>query len=272
MKLIGTTPYFNSHTAIFPSWKEYYYQIKKEGYSDSKIIRKGQSRINEHRRIRTTLDPIPEKKTSPILEPKPEPLGSPLTTAVATTISIRIDSNPSAVKVYEGTSPTNTQYIGITPFTWSFTGINPYWPETYYVFSKEGYSSKTIFAPKLPVHTNREMSVTLDPIPEKEVSFQLESNPPHAVVYGGPTPTALKYFGIAPGTKSGRPDWYFQFKKEGFQDSEIIHAKQLPGSTVKTLSVTLIPILQPKVSPPPSQNRNPKSAPSQSQKMIKKVK
>jgi S1-C subfamily serine protease len=155
MNFIGTTPSEISYSEVNPYWKEAYYQFKKAGYEDSEIIHEKQSPINTNRRVFATLKPV-EK---------------------AVTISILIESSPSGAKIYAGPSPTDTKYIGTTPYTWSYTGINPYWPETYYVFSKEGYSSKVILAPKLPVNTNRDMWAYLPPIPETKISPTPEPKP-----------------------------------------------------------------------------------------------
>jgi hypothetical protein len=61
LKYAGTTPKEESFTGYQPSWAPGYYQFKKEGFLDSKIIFKEQSPVNTDRTIRIKLEPIVEK-------------------------------------------------------------------------------------------------------------------------------------------------------------------------------------------------------------------
>lgn len=73
----------------------------------------------------------------------------------ATTITVQYESNPSGAQIYGGATP-QMNFIGITPYTESFTGFGPYWKEWYYQFKKDGYfDSEIIHAQQLPVNTNR---------------------------------------------------------------------------------------------------------------------
>lgn len=69
------------------------------------------------------------------------------------------------------------------------------------------------------------------------IMCEFSTSPPGAQIYGGPTPDRMDYVGITPYTQTFRavgPYWlrsYYQFKKEGFYDSIIIVAAQLPVNT-----------------------------------------
>jgi len=69
------------------------------------------------------------------------------------------------------------------------------------------------------------------------ISCQFESNPSGARIHGGATPARMDYIGTSPHTTTFTgvgpywQGWYYQFRKEGYKDSKIIVAKQLPVNT-----------------------------------------
>jgi len=69
------------------------------------------------------------------------------------------------------------------------------------------------------------------------IHTKYDTDPSFAKIYGGETPVNMKYFGTTPMTQSFTgvgPYWkpyYFKFKKDGYYDSEIIYAQQLPPNT-----------------------------------------
>jgi S1-C subfamily serine protease len=243
MNIIGTTPHEISYSGIYPFWKEAYFQFKKDGYADSEIIHEKQSPVNTDRKVSATLKPI------------------------ETVIDIKIGSIPPGAQIYAGEKPEQMKLIGTTPYSNIRRGILPYWEEYYYQLKKDGYAdSEIIHEKQYSVLRNRRIYVTLEPKSQPIngrstptiINFQLESNPPYAVVYGGPSPNELRFVGITPETLSGGPDWYFQFKKDGFYDSEIIHAKNFPGTTFKKVVAILNPLPQAKASPPAETKPEPK--------------
>ena len=58
----GITPLTYTYKNSNPYWKEWYYQIKKDGYEDSGLIHKLQGAINADRYVHATLKPIGEKE------------------------------------------------------------------------------------------------------------------------------------------------------------------------------------------------------------------
>jgi S1-C subfamily serine protease len=93
-----------------------------------------------------------------------------LQACATTTIYEYLESDPSGAFVYGSQTPHNMQYTGIvTPHTRYDTGVNIYWKPWYYQFKKNGYyNSEIIFAPQLPMNTNRRVWATLKKIPESD--------------------------------------------------------------------------------------------------------
>ena len=169
-----------------------------------------------------------------------------------TTISTQYESDPSGAKVYGGPTPVSLEYMGTTPFTESFNGVNPFWNKWYYQFKKEGYTDSEIFVAKqTPVNEDRRVWAILEKgSSATTITVQFESDPSGAKIYGGPTPVNLEYIGTTPyaatfeGIKPYWKKWYYQFKEEGYTDSKIIIAEQLPTNKNRKVWATLEKVAQ----------------------------
>ena len=79
------------------------------------------------------------------------------------------------------------------------------------------------------------------------ILISFESTPPDSQIYVGFKPDQMDYIGTTPLTWSYTefmPYWkeaYFQFRKEGYHDSEIIHEKETPINTNRKITATLTP-------------------------------
>ena len=97
------------------------------------------------------------------------------------------------------------------------------------------------------------------------IFLSINSDPQGAQIYIGSTPDQMRFYGTTPFRRSHigvYPYWkemYFQFKKEGYHDSEIIHEEQLPVDRDRKVSATLKPIAQQKISPAPEPKNDQKS-------------
>jgi hypothetical protein len=148
----------------------------------------------------------------------------------ATTIQCDITSDPPGAYIYAGPSPDNLEYVGITPKTQTATGVGIHFVAYYYQIKKPGYEdSKIIFIPQGPPNRGRYVHANLKHKPQKTtLTIYITSDPPGATIYSGPSPDNLEYVGVTPET--GTFDkinpywkaWYYQFKKEGYEDSQII--------------------------------------------------
>ena len=133
----GVTPRLETYNGIDPYWAAWYYQFKKSGYEDE-IIFKSEGAVNESRYVHAILKPQAE-----------------------TSISINIVSNPPGAAIYEGPTPDNLTFSGITPFNGTVTGEGPYWKARYYKFEKPGYLPELIHEPQGLPNQNRYIYATL---------------------------------------------------------------------------------------------------------------
>jgi hypothetical protein len=142
LRYTGVTPKTETFEGIDPHWNAWYYQFKKEGYEDSKILLIPQGPPNRGRYVYANLKPKPQK----------------------TTIKIHISSDPSGAAIYSGPSPDKLEYAGLTPETGTFEKTNPYWKAWYYQFKKKGYEdSRIIFKPQSAVNEDRYVHANLKP-------------------------------------------------------------------------------------------------------------
>jgi S1-C subfamily serine protease len=147
----------------------YYYQIKKPGYEDSKIIFIPQGPPNKGRYVHANLKPKPQE----------------------TIVSVNITSSPPGATIYAGPTPDNLTILGITPFNATFTGENPYWRAWYYKFEKHGYFSELIYEPQGLPNQNRYVYATLKP--KKLKSEIVEEQQPTSINRGTAWPIGYGY-------------------------------------------------------------------------------
>jgi len=65
MEYFGLTPLNYKFYENKPYWEKWYYQIKKDGYVDSKLIFKPKGEIGADRYVHATLKPLSEIDTEP---------------------------------------------------------------------------------------------------------------------------------------------------------------------------------------------------------------
>ncbi|MGD8770622.1 MAG: hypothetical protein PVJ06_11330 [Desulfobacterales bacterium] len=65
MSYEATTPMTLKFHGNKPYWKKWYYQIKKDGYEDSKLIFKPKGEIGGDRYVHAMLKPLSEIDTEP---------------------------------------------------------------------------------------------------------------------------------------------------------------------------------------------------------------
>jgi len=159
-----------------------------------------------------------------------------LFSCVTTSIQEKITSDPPGAYIYAGPTPDNLSYFGITPTTGKKTGgFGLAFASYYYQFKKPGYeNSDILFVPQGPPNRDRYVHANLKPKSQKtNIKRDITSDPPGATIYAGPspynlvmtpftTPRTVYFEGINPYW----PAEYYQFKKPGYVDSEIIFKPQ----------------------------------------------
>ncbi|HEX9077954.1 MAG TPA: CsgG/HfaB family protein [Desulfuromonadaceae bacterium] len=80
------------------------------------------------------------------------------------TIYVNVTSEPSGAKVLYGHSKDAiSTYLGVTPYSSSFTGEDPYWKAAFYRVEKKGYMPQTKYS--AAVHGDRTIHFDLQPLP-----------------------------------------------------------------------------------------------------------
>ena len=141
----------------------------------------------------------------------------------AGTIQEIITCDPPQANIYWGKNPEQifmTRHK--TPYSRSLTSSG--WESWCYQVKKDGYSDSEIVCREKEAY--RYLDFILTPL-----KTTITSNPPHATIYWGPsedrlhrtfhkTPRSV----IAKDTSEGASwrDWYFQVRKDGYYDSEIL--------------------------------------------------
>jgi S1-C subfamily serine protease len=176
-----------------------------------------------------------------------------------TTIKSDITSNPAGATIYHGPSPGELRYAGVTPKTETFEDIMPFWKAWYYQFKKEGYEdSDIIFVPQGPPNRGRYVHANLKPKSQKiTIKIYITSDPPGATIFAGPSPDNLTYVGVTNMTDTFEeinPRWkayYFQFKRPGYEDSDIIFKPQGSINESQSVHADLKPkYKEPQIKPP----------------------
>jgi S1-C subfamily serine protease len=98
-------------------------------------------------------------------------------------IQIQIASSPPGATIYAGPNPDKLEYVGVTPKTETFDGLNPYWNAYYYQFKKPGYEdSDVIFKPQ--GSPNESQSVYAELKPKYKGPEKVEIKPPQTIMQG----------------------------------------------------------------------------------------
>ena len=114
-------------------WKNYYFQVKKDGYEDSEIIFKRKTKPGEDRYVHFVLKPKGSIVTKQVTDPKKQ------------TIYTIITSDPEGADIYWGDLEEQIAYSGkTTPFENRITGIKPTLPSKYFMVKKDGYHPSKI--------------------------------------------------------------------------------------------------------------------------------
>jgi hypothetical protein len=133
--------------------------------------------------------------------------------------------DPPQAEIYWGKTESSLEKTGLkTPNSRSISASE--WESWCYQVKKEGYRDSEITCRR--EEGFRYLDFRLIPI--KTV---ITSEPPGAIVYWGATndrlertdfrtPTIITVKDLPPGSSADWKDWYFQVKKEGYQDSEVI--------------------------------------------------
>jgi hypothetical protein len=130
-------------------------------------------------------------------------------------------SEPYGADIYWGKTRSSLKLTGLkTPHSRSISASK--WEFWCYQVKKEGYRDSEIICS--PEESNRLVEFYLRP-----VKTTITSDPPGAIIYWGPSADQLRetqYF--TPHTETSvykganYKDWYFQVKKRGYYDSEVI--------------------------------------------------
>ena len=133
--------------------------------------------------------------------------------------------DPPQADIYWGKNEGSLEKTGLaTPYSRSISA--PKWESWCYQVKKEGYKDSEILCRE--EETFRYLDFKLTPI-----KTSITSDPPGAIVYWGPAKDPMERSGhLTPTTVSSKDpsaergaawdDWYFQVKKEGYRDSEVL--------------------------------------------------
>jgi S1-C subfamily serine protease len=98
-------------------------------------------------------------------------------------IQIQIASSPPGATIYAGPSPDKLEYVGETPKTETFDGLNPYWNAYYYQFKKPGYEDSDVIC-KPQGSPNESQSVYAALRPKYKKPETVEVQPPKTIKLG----------------------------------------------------------------------------------------
>jgi hypothetical protein len=149
-----------------------------------------------------------------------------------------ITSDPPWADIYWGKTQTNlTKSPHMTPYSNTIAGKK--WESWCYQVTRSGYHDSEIICREM--ETYRKVHFNLTP-----VETMVSSEPESAIIYWGPAKDQMYLTGyMTPHTEADVPlgaswkDWYFQVKKEGYLDSEVIFLPQ--ASTDRRVHFVLKP-------------------------------
>jgi hypothetical protein len=148
----------------------------------------------------------------------------------AGTLQEIITCDPPQADIYWGKTESQLKKTGYkTPHSRTISGS--IWESWCYQAKKEGYHDSPVICREEENHRNLEFHLVTR-------KTSITSDPPVAIIYWGPSKDQINRTGnTTPLTITVREhsggaswkDWYFQVKKEGYHDSEILFLPQQPG-------------------------------------------
>ncbi len=137
-----STPHTFTKLGPEPFWAERWYSVRAEGFRESRT-RLEQQEIGANASIHLIMQAV-----------------------ALTTIGLKVTSDPPGARIQfrpTETSPLNDTGFA-TPHTLTMTAYDPYWLPNYYVLSKDGYLTESVWFAGTQVNTNGELHVKLRPV------------------------------------------------------------------------------------------------------------